>query len=855
MRYFSSLATKNMKARKLRTFLTFSGVVLGVAVILSVSIAGTSALRGYERMINEVSGKANLQVTTVSLTGFEENIVGKARNTPGVKAAAASISYVGFVYPKDTSVQKNERYTLEIIGVDPKIDRQVRDYRIIKGNFLNQNTPDSVLLTDEFASNNKISLGQTIKIAGVGVIKKFKVSGLIGKTGAGRAENGKVVYVCLSTAQKLFNSQGEVNTIDIKIKEGFKTNQAKSKLAKKLGEEFEVLRPTTRTSDVENLLSSYQLALNFFSIMALFVGAFLIFNTFSMNITERTHEIGILRSIGATRGQILRVVVAEALVLGILGSGVGLLLGIGLAKINIAAMADYLQTELGTLVVPSSSLLFAFFLGIGVTLISAIQPALKASKTSPLTAIQTSTATQSNLFAKISWLVGIAFIALGTFLAVYGVTTTGLVFKNSILITQIGTLIVLLGFPFLLPSLMVPLSKILGWPVKIAFRTEGMLAMRNMSRSRVRTALTVLTLMVGLIMVIGIEAMSLSYKVAVTEWVDSSVGADFFVHSVLSRGMMLGKASPMPLELMKEIEKVKGVAYVSPVKIIPARAFGKTISFVAFDPYTLPKVSGTLFIKGDEKEGINKTKKGGYILVSTVLSEKHDLQIGDKIKIKTPKGEKEFKIAGVISDFSNNQGSVRGSWKDLEKYFNVNEPTSFDIKIKTSSNPKEVKKRLEEKIGKKYGLEVWSSRDFHNEVDRIVKQAFGLMDSIVYIAIIVAVLAVINTLTMNVLERTREIGVLRSTGAIKRQVAKIVLAEAAIIGVIGGALGILGGVFASAIMVRATIVESGFPLSYSFPTIPMISAGIVSVVISMLAGLYPARKAARTNIIEALSYE
>ncbi|MFZ3062653.1 MAG: FtsX-like permease family protein [Actinomycetota bacterium] len=845
MRHLSSLVLKNLGFRRLRTLLTILGITLGVAVILAVNITNLSATKGYEQMVDTVSGKANLRVTSSSSAGFDQDILSKIENSGGVRFAIPSTDHTSFLLKGERKVP------LEIIGINPALDRKLREYRVREGSFLPSDGA-FILLVQDFARQNDVRVGNSVAILTAQGPKTFKVVGLIAGVGAGVIQNGAAGFVSLKMIQNLFDLKNRIQIVDIRKDDQFTTDEVKKNVQRSIGRSFSVEPPPARSKEVEDLLKSTKQALNFFSIIAIFVGGFMIFNTFSMNLAERIREIGILKSIGSTRRQLLTIFVGEALALGLIGSVLGVFLGIFLARYIAEVMAQTAHEALGKLVVSNSSIALSLSIGLMVSLVSALYPALRASAIPPVLALSEESKAKVGWFERSGWLGGAVLIAAALFI-IYVPIGPG---NARQLFLEGGSLILLLGIAFLLPILISPLSRICGAPVKLLFRSEGKLAERNMHRARTRTALTVVTLMAGLTMIIGIEAMNLSYKQAVGDWIRASIGADLFVHSEMAFGLKAGKIVPMKLELKDEIEKVKGVAHAAAVKIMPVEdAKGQNLTYIAVDPNVFPKVSGTQFVKGNEEEANEMLKKGGFVLISSVLSRRENLKIGDKIRLKTLEGLRDFKIAGVNNDFTNATGTIRASYSDLKRYFKAENADSFDVKVEKGSDVEEVRKRLQREVADKYGLEVQSSKDFRRQAELEVNRVFALLDAIVLIAVIVAFLGIVNTLTMNVMERVREIGILRSIGTTRWQIGKIILAEAAILGVIGALVGIAGGVFASTVMVQATIAETGFYVRYILPVQPAIIFGVLVVVVSVLAGVYPAQKAARYNVVRAIQYE
>lgn len=844
--FYFLISLRNLKKRKLRTFLTLVGVVLGVAVILAVNASGQSTVQSYERLINTVSGKSELEVVTSSPSGFDEKILKKIEKVAAVDKAYPSITRYSLLFKKSKIKNKPpEKISFMLMSIDAAIDRNLRDYQVTEGSFL-KSRDKGVLLVGEFAKDNGLKVGNTIGVLSKDGPANLKIKGLLRKVGPASQENGAVGFITLSRGQELFGMSGKITKADVKLKNGRNIDKAKEALQRKLGEGYDTQRPASRSRDAERLLKSIKIALDFFGLVAIFVGGFLIFNTFSMNLAERSNEIASLRSIGASRLQIMVLILTEAVVLGIAGSAAGIFLGRTLAQAVFSTMSVAYRTYMGDIIISRQSVLIAASVGLLVSFLSAFYPARKAGRISPITVFKERAMQKSVWVEKRGWLIGVAFIGLAAALAFYPASA------NRVTLMQIANFGVLLGITLILPVLIKPLSFIFQKP--LAFIKTSKLASRNLPRAKLRSALTISALLVGIIMVIGIEAMNISYQRTFEQWVFSSINVDLFIRPKLGYGLETGKIVPMDAGLEDKIARVEGVEAVTPVRFLTAKVKGKEITLLANKPESARRILNHYFLDGNSKDAYDQMAKGSSVIISTAMRDNFGYKLGEQVPIKTAVGIRKFKIAGVISDFIDESGSAYISWSDLKKYFKAKDVDVFDIDIEKGFTLKEVKSRLEDKFSK-YGVFVMTTTDLNNQINKEITGTFYLMDAIVLIALIVAAFGVINTLTMSVIERKREIGILRALGAYSGQVGIIILAEALIMGIIGAGLGAVGGLFAAYFMIIATSVLAHFPISYIVPVNAIILVVAFAILLSMAAGLYPALKAAKTNIVQALQYE
>jgi putative ABC transport system permease protein len=842
MIFLLRLSLNNLFAQRARSILAFIGIVLGVAIIFAESLGTKAAHQNFIEMVEEVSGRARLEVKTRSSFGFSKATLRKIERVRGVKKAFPSVRGLTLAMVAGDEVE------VMLVGVDPGIDRLLRQYHLKEGNFLPKTRTGYALLTEDFAREHKFTIGDRLPILTVNGIKKLKIAGLIAKLGVASAREGQIIFTDLETGQRVFNLRG-IQIADLQLNKGVKVASVKRKLEKTLGDKLEVYRPASRKQEVEDLLSGMERALSFFSLLAIFVGSFIIFDTFLVSVARRTREFGALRSVGVTKAQIITMILLEALLLGILGSLCGLLLGYWISGFIVKALANVIHTPLGQVKISSSALTMAFSLGLSVTILSAFYPALRAGRVSPLEALRQVFIERSHWFERFGWIIGLFLIVVALILIF---SPSG---SQKITFYQLSAFPLLLGTTFVLPPLIGPLLLFLQKLCTPILGSEGKMAVANAGRNKGRTALTVMALAIGLMMIIGIESMSESYQKSIRQWIDTAIGADIFLHTKMSLGSEIGEVVPMKYSLRKKIKRIKGVKYVSPIKFLKAEVKGEKVLVIAVDQREFDKVSETQFVKGKEREAKKALIRGGAVFISTALAQRHKFDIGDTLTLKTPQGAKRFKIVAIIVDYSHEKGTVRISWSDYQHFFGSNTVDSFDIKIREGMDVADVKADLEKHVANKLNLKVISAQEFKKEVELEIKRVFALLDAIVLISLAIGALAVINTISISVIERRRELGILRAVGFTKSQITRFILTEGGIIGLIGGLIGVIAGLFVAYLMLEASVADTGYPLQFVMPGKLILLTGLAGVLVSLLATLYPAWRASSVNIVQAVHFE
>lgn len=863
LRNLYALAVRNLWTRKTRTFLTTLGIVLGVAVILAINITNSSTLASINKIFDEASGLAHLVIVPSSYTGntgFPEATLGRVKTVGGVQTAVPSVQAFTLL----ASEAQDWQYTfglggssgnrLLLFGLDPAVDQLARQYNLTAGRFLEPGERSySAVFTQDYADEHNLAVGKNVDILLPTGVETLRVVGIVRKDGPGLMNSGAVAFAPLEMVQELFVRGGQLDQIDVVAAPDVAASTTKlaalrRALQDRLGNKYLVNYPAQRGQVVTQQLATYQLGLSFFSMIALFVGGFLIYNAFTMTIVERTQEIGLLRALGVSRRQMLRLVMIEAALLGVLGSVLGVAFGLVMAQGLIAIMGTIAATEIVMVEVPPDGLAQALFVGLGVTLASALLPALRATRISPLAALRIRGVDDpSGAPRKLGFVAGVELVVVGM-LFIYVIPL------RPSMVYPVGSSMVfwmLLGATLMVPRSIDVLERLVRPLIVRAFGREGAIGAGNIQRARGRTSLTVAALMVGISMVISIGAMSRSFQNDIDAWVNTSVGGDLIVRSPLE----------MPFEFGARLATIDGVAAVTPARYFGVRRAGNaaddlSLVYQAIDPVTYWDVASFQFAEDkDQIEALKRDFAAGGLLVSTTVADHYRLKRGDVIELETRRGAQPFRVAGLVSDFTGQGFVINGSIEVMRRYFGLNDADRFTLKLAPGADLQAVKRAIEERYGKSRHVQVETTESFRNRIRELTNRAFSLLDVLAAIGVIVAALGVINTLMMNVLERRREIGALRSIGMTRAQVIRMILAEAGALGGIGAVFGIGFGVLLSRVFVEGMKVTTGYRLEFSLPPQSILLALFIALAVSQLAALYPAWKGSRVNIVEAIKHE
>lgn len=855
------IALRSIRFRFRRFLLSMFGIVIGVATLLAINVTNQTALDSIVKLFSDTSGKAKLSIISADSDneGFDEALATSIRNNPQVSIASPILKETSDLADSETATSLDLGLfgtgggAILIHGIVPEFDTQIREYKLSEGRFLDsEENKSEIVVVEDFADENDLAVGEWVDILTPFGFESLKIIGLITKEGPGQVNNGRFGIVHLQTAQEIFDREGELDQVDIITRNPNisrqELNSLKESLQTRLGGKISVIFPANQGQRMTQMLESYQIGLNLLSGMALFVGAFLIYNSFAMTVLERTREFGMLRTIGMTSQQITTQVILEAMILGTIGASIGLGVGFVLSRGLTRLMEIILVQTLSQVRFPAHLLLSSFFIGLVVTVFAALIPAWQAGRISPLEALRVRSKVKEGWLIRHGWIAGIILLLVSFTLLVINPFPNDPQFRAGSF-TVFG---LFLGIALLIPVIVrfwEPISRPL---IRLIYGNSGGLGSRNIQRSRLRTTLTVAALIVGVSMVIMTKVITSSFAGDLSSWMDGYIGGDIYISSSI----------PMRSDLADRIESVNEVDSVVPIRYINVewqtpQGDAETISFMGFDPVDYIKVTNIIFSDPETNISaiIKEMLEDDALLISSVLAELHGLGSGDSVRLRTRSGYQIFPIAGVVVDFNNQGKVIQGSWNTMRRYFRVNDASVFLVKTRDPDQISLTSEKIDELYGQRYKLSIIANEDIRDQAFNLLEQAFSMFDVTSLIAIAVASLGIINTLTISVMERTREIGMLRAIGMTVRQVFVMILAEAGLIGILGAVFGILSGIMLSRVILFGMKAMAGYNLAFIIPRLWLLVVFLAALVISQLAALLPARRAVETEILEALHYE
>ncbi|MEO8369917.1 MAG: FtsX-like permease family protein [Candidatus Solibacter sp.] len=834
----------------LRSVLTTAGIVLGVALLVGMQTANRSVLGAFNQTVEKIAGKAQLQVSAGE-AGFGEEVLESVQGLAEVRAAAPVIE-------SEADPGLPGQGKLLILAVDMTGDRSLRDYEFDQGEqdvmddplvFLAQ--PDSIILTREFADRNHIVSGGKITFDTMQGRKQFTVRGILKAGGMAQAFGGNLGIMDIYAAQSVFGRGRHFDRIDIGLREGVTLEQGEAALRTLLGPGFTVEPPSGRGRQFESLLGVYTLAMTVSSMFALFIGMFIIYNSFAIAVTQRRGEIGILRALGATRGQIRTLFLGESAVAGLIGSAAGALLGLLFARTLTGVSANMLESMFGVpqnvqeVVVDRGFLLVAIALGTGTSMLAALIPARSAASVEPIQALQKGRyqvlgAGENRLRRNIA--LAAALLSLGC-----------LALSANRLFFFAGFLLTLLAALLLTPFLAHELARFLRLPLKWLRPVEGALAADSLIQAPRRTSATVAALMLSLALVIGQGGVARASLQSIEEWMTATLNPDMFISTTEN---IASHGARFPPTMQLELENVPGVAEVQAVRMPRMQFQGYPVMLVSIPMESVARRVKRHITAGDEQTMNRLAAQEQGVILSENLAALVKLKVGDMVELPTTTGMLRRPVVGIIRDLSNQMGAIFIERSLYVKSFKDDTVDVFRVYIKPGASAEQVRTRIVDSMGSGRRMFVMLNRDVRAYVSRVMDQWFGLTYVQVIVAMLVAILGIVNTLTVSISDRRRELGVLRAVGGLRGQIRRTVWLEAAAIGIIGLVLGLLTGAVLLYFELQAIQHDiSGMPFAYEFPW--GIAAALVPVILlaALGAAILPAESAVRGSLVEALEYE
>lgn len=852
---FFALVLGPLRANALRALVTLVAVALGVAIGLAIDLANATAVASFQSSVNVVSNKVNLQVLGVA-RGFDERAIVRVQNVPGVTYASPTIEDALTVGAKPGDPFSGE--ILRVLGVDllrPLPGADAASAPSPGG--VSPQTADPWVLVNAHGAFVSARLAERLRWrAGAAVHAlsgdrdvTLRIAGIIPRGTVGI--DSSVVFVDVATAQELFGKIGLLDRIDLVV-EPARLAAVERAVAAAIPPGARAIRPKTRTDEIDRMLQSFRLNLEALAYVALLVGMYLIYNTVAISVVQRRAEIGTVRALGATRGAVFRTFVAEGALVGVLGSVLGLGVGALLARFSVAAVSRtvdtlYVGSHADAVAYDPALFLKAFVLGVLAALAAAAFPALDAATTAPAITMRAHGFERRRpRFAPRAALAGLGLLLLALACtrvpALDGVPVFG----------YAAGLLIIFGGSLCAPLAVDALARA-GTTFAARRPTLG-LAAANLAGAPLRTAVAVASLMIAIGMMVSVAVLVASFRTTIVAWADETLRADLFV-----RPLGLADASAdarFSHGVAERIAAVPGVRTVETFRAIELPFRGRLTNLGVTDLSTVATRRHLRVLGGADPAALARALAGTTnVLVSEPFATKFGVGRGDRIELPTPSGTTPFTVAGVYNDYSSDAGIVLLDVRTYRRLFHDDSVNSVAVYAVAGADLPRLRSSVVRAVAP-LRIDVETNRELRDLVVQIFDRTFATTYALDVIAVTIAVLGVVSTLFALVLERRAEFGILRYLGVTSGGVRRVVLTEAAGIGLLGGFLGVGVGMLLALLLIFVINRQAfGWLIELHVPWLFLLETVALVVVAAVLAGVYPAGVAARIRTADVVRTE
>jgi putative ABC transport system permease protein len=844
-----AVALKGLAARKVRALLTAFAVVIGVSMVSGTFILTDTMQRtfdglfaaSYDKTDAVIDGKEIVKGST-SGNGvtIPASLLEQVRDLPEVEAAGGTVapeeSNIADIIGSDGRAVAQESLGLSI---DPENER-FSPLAIKTGEW--PHGFGQVAIDAGTAEKEHYAVGDKVTIATPGKRAQYEVTGTVSFGGVDSLGFGSVAVWDVSTAQSLLHREGRYDTISIAAKPGTPTADLVRAVKPLVPAELEVkdaaAEADEQAADINSGMNYVRYFLLGFGGIALFVGAFVIFNTLSITVAQRTREFATLRTLGASRKQVLRSVVLEGLVIGLVAATIGLFLGFGIAK-GMLALFSALGVDLpeaGT-VFALRTVIVSLLLGTGITLIATVTPARRATRVPPIAAVREGSTLPPGRMAAHSLKAGLGVVAASVAAISAGVFAGGLSGAAVGLLLALGVIGLFLGIALLAPRLVKPLARVVGWPARRAGGVAGEIAGANAVRNPGRTASTAAALMIGLTLVTVVAVLGSGMNKATESAVTDQVRAAYVVDGE--------EGVPFSAAHGDELAKVPGITASTHVRSDQALVDGEETEVTGIDPATIGR-----FYRFEWTEGSAREMGRDGAVVTQDYADDHHVALGDQLVVQSPAAEKRTVVVRGIYDPPVAKQMLAG--------VSIAQVT-FDDAFPNAKNTYTFLDGDEDALAglnaaaKGYGdATVHTGADYPKDATKDLSTFLAMLYVLLAFSVVVSLFGMVNTLVLSVFERTRELGMLRAIGMTRRQARRMIRHESVITALIGAALGLGLGVFLAALVTQAL---SDYEVPMSIPVSSLAAFTAVAILAGIAAAILPARRASRLNVLDALHYE
>lgn len=860
-RLFRQFIVRPLLADKVRTITTVLGVALGIAVVIAIQLTNASSVRGFETALETVAGKTAIEIIGTG-AGVDETVLpqlGWLRDygviSPVIEGSAALVTRS----VKDLN-SRRQLEAVKVLGVDILRDQPFRDYNLLEfekasgaeaSTFSTQQflqiltSPQTVVITEKLATRKNYPLGSHLTLMIGDRVLDFVVRGILKNEGPARVLDGNFMLMDIAAAQLAFDRLGRVDRLDLLLPNGADIHTTLDAISPRLPQGVSAQRPGRRSEQVETMLAAFHANLTALSWIALIVGLFLVYNTVTISVVARRQEIGTLRALGLSRRNVLLLFFGEAAAL----ATAGVVIGLGLARILADGAVTMTSRTVSTLYIAAVAappqmtmehVWMAVAIGLPLSLIAAAIPAIEASQVPPTAAMRG----HDTLDMRVRFNMLPLVLAAVFLLAAYAFAQLPPMGRRPVF-GYISSFAIVIGGAFLVPAIMFGLARVGRTFLRKQLGVEGLLAHANLTSAIPRLSISVAALAVSLSMMVAIAVMIGSFRDTVVYWIGQTLQADLFIGPGIRPSV--GSEQTVSADVIAAISKHPDVTSIDQFRNVDF-VYQGNLAVLGAGSFDVVLDHGSLLFKSpaNAHEVVRAAMNEDAVVISEPFATRYHKKDGDTIDIDTPKGSRPFRVAAVYYDYSSDRGMAVMHRTTFKKYFGDLSPTGVAAYLKPDADPERVRTDMLASLDEGHRAFIFSNRALRNEVLQVFDSTFAITYALEVIAVAVAMLGVAGTLLTLVLERRKELSLLRLTGADRKQVRRMVIIEAAMIGAVSQGTGLAVGLALSLVLIYVINVQSfGWTIQFHLPLAFLVQATIAVVIATAIAGIYPARRAAQ----------
>ena len=840
----SKLSLKELSRRPGRSVLTLVGITVGVAAVVAIPTSLENTRSAFGSMFAEITGESALEVVAEGLGGFDPQVATELAELPGLVEARPVVQSAAALVGEQGPVP------VLVLGHD-----QLETALTLESGQLPTSSEPGIVVTRSFAAQHldlaphELLLGSTVKLWTSAGLETVTVLGTLESRGAANANGGAVAFTRLAEAQRLFALEGRINCIHVRASDALDTADLQARLTRELPPGYSVRSPASRGALAQASFESVQQSLGALSAVSLVAAAFIIMNSFLMSVGERRRQLAIFRGLGMTPRALSALLLRESLVLGLLGAALGVPLGIALA----CGLSQNFGESFGSASSGFELRLVPIFLGLvlgpSLAILATVAPALRAAREPILDGLLER---HSRVARRLRPLVLLLALCLVAFPILVEIGMLRDWFDRTWLPCLLGPALAfgLVGMVLLLPIVTPVLLRLVSFVLRRLCGIEGRLALGQLQGNPARTDLTVSVLFIALVVAIAMGTSLVGGIEHIRSNIASVARDDFFVRGAWPTTSLV-LPTPMPEDLGDQLRALEGVGHVHEVAWVPVRSEGRFLTLIAtsFNEETPPPIQ---IVEG-ERDRIAAGFREGGIVIGTTLARKMGLGLGDSIPLETREGRRELRVVGTVAEYTSAGFAAYLDWQTAKRLFRIGGVHVF--RVTAHPGEKEAATDSIRAFCASRELLFQTSGDFKAVVEKLVDDITGLLWGLIILTFVVASLGVVNTITMNTLEQTRELGLLRAVGMKRRQVLEMILSQAGALALTSAIPGAAVGVLMSYAMNLANEAVNGIDIPFRIQPWFLLVCFVLTLGVALLAAFFPARRAVRMPVTLAIHYE